>query len=380
MAVQAVRAVQQMRTIAVIRAIQAIGFAEAPPRPLEDADALKSLELGWELLEARSASPMQHFIWAEAFSETYRDAGRLRVLAVGLPHTPDALAPLIQRRGLSGRLEALGGRELYEPMDLLYAEPQAACALAEALLREGRAVSLPRVPADSAVIGALQAAYRGRGVVRVVPAPNCPYIELDSSWTQPERRFNARRRSDFRRGLRHAERLGKVTFDVLVPNVLELPALLEEAWAVEVAGWKGVNGSAMACRTRLGSFFRRYAVAACRKGILRLCFMRIGGRAAAMQLATECGGRFWLHKIGYDEQFERCSPGTLLMLHTVRYAALRGLHSYEFLGSTAPWTQVWTRSERECVAVRAYPITARGIAAFSMDAASFCWRQLKSRL
>jgi CelD/BcsL family acetyltransferase involved in cellulose biosynthesis len=87
-----------------------------------------------------------------------------------------------------------------------------------------------------------------------------------------------------------------------------------------------------------------------------------------------------LHKIGYDEQFERSSPGTLLMLHTVRYAALRGLHSYEFLGSTAPWTQVWTRSERECVAVRAYPITARGIAAFSMDAASFCWRQLKSRL
>ena len=166
---------------------------------------------------------------------------------------------------------------------------------------------------------------------------------------------------------------------MLVPSLLELPALLEEAWAVEAAGWKGVNGSALARDARRGDFFRRYAVAACRKGILRLCFMRIGGHTAAMQLATECGGRFWLFKIGYDEQFARCSPGQLLMLHTVRYAALRGLHSYEFLGTTAPWTDVWTPSVREYVAVRAYPMTARGIAAFSMDAARFGWRRLKGR-
>jgi CelD/BcsL family acetyltransferase involved in cellulose biosynthesis len=369
MAIQAARAFQAGRLLRL---------AEALRRAHDDADSLKSLERGWELLAARAASPMQRFAWAQAFAEAYRDAVRLRVLSVGPLLAPSALAALVQR-GVEGRLEALGVRELYEPMDLLYAEPRAARELAEALLREGRAVSLPRIPADSALIGALQAAWRGRGLVRVSPAPGYPYIELDSGWTEPERRFNAGRRSDFRRALRHAEGLGTVSFEVLAPGVDALPQLLEEAWSVEAAGWKGSNGSALASDARRGGFFRRYAAAACRDGILRLCFMRVDGRPAAMQLATECGGRFWLFKIGHDEKFARCAPGNLLMLHTVRYAAQRGLQSYEFLGVTEAWTQLWTRSLRECAALRAYPLTARGMAALAIDGAGCIWRRLRPR-
>jgi CelD/BcsL family acetyltransferase involved in cellulose biosynthesis len=368
--------IQQARTIRPIRAAPAIPYADAIQHSLDEIEALNGLERGWDLLATRAGSPMQHFIWAKAVAETYGDAGEVRMFAVGPKSEPRALAALVERRGPDARLEALGVRQLYEPMDFLYAEPEAARELAEALVREGRALSLPRVPAVSPVIGALRAAYRRRGLVRIAPTHGCPYIHLAPDWAEPERQFNARRRSDFRRALRHAQLLGKVGFEVLAPNLPELPALLEDAWKVEAAGWKGANGSALARHEKLGEFFRRYAAAACRKGILRLCFMRIAGRAVAMQFAVECAGAFWLFKIGYDEEFARCSPGNLLMLHTVRYAALRGLRSYEFLGSTAPWTDVWTASVRECVALRAYPITVRGIAALSVDAGAFAWRRL----
>jgi CelD/BcsL family acetyltransferase involved in cellulose biosynthesis len=86
-----------------------------------------------------------------------------------------------------------------------------------------------------------------------------------------------------------------------------------------------------------------------------------------MQLAIECGNRFWLLKIGYDEAFARCSPGSLLLLETVRYAALRGLHSYEFLGTAEPWTHMWTTCMRPCVSLLAYPANRRGLAAFAAD-------------
>ena len=119
-----------------------------------------------------------------------------------------------------------------------------------------------------------------------------------------------------------------------------------------------------------GAFFRTYAAAARRRGILRLAFMRIDGEAVAMQLAVECGERFWLFKIGHDERFERCSPGSLLMLYTVRYAALRGLRHYEFLGADAPWTQGWTRTVRSTVGLRSYPPSVQGSAALSVDAAN----------
>jgi CelD/BcsL family acetyltransferase involved in cellulose biosynthesis len=375
MAIQSARAIQGNR---IIQGILGLRDTKAPSRSLAGLEALKSFERGWDLLAEGRGSPTQHYIWAAAFADAYDDARRLRLLSIGQQGAPSALAPLIEGAGLHGRLEALGARQLYEPSDFLYADPRAARALAEALVQEGRAVWLARVPADSPLPAAMEAAYRGRGLVRITPTSGCPYIELGRGWSEPERQFNAGRRSDFRRALRHAGRLGKVSFEVRAPDPVELPALLDEAWALEAAGWKGVKGSTLACDARRGEFFRRYALAACQKGILRLCFMRIDGRAVAMQLATECAGRLWLLKIGYDEAFERCSPGNLLMLHTVGYAARRGLRSYEFLGCKTPWTEVWTRSVRACVAVRAYPLTARGVAALGVDAADLAWRRVKS--
>ena len=86
-------------------------------------------------------------------------------------------------------------------------------------------------------------------------------------------------------------------------------------------------------------FYRQYAEAACVEGILRVCFLRIGDRVAAMQLAIEQGGGFWLLKVGYDARFASCSPGMLLMRDTIRYAVEAGLNSYEFLGRAETWTR-----------------------------------------
>ncbi|MCH7493972.1 GNAT family N-acetyltransferase, partial [bacterium] len=78
-------------------------------------------------------------------------------------------------------------------------------------------------------------------------------------------------------------------------------------------------------------FYRQYARAACLEGTLRVCFLRIGDRTAAMQLAVEQRGAFWLLRAGYDARFADCSPGLILTRDTIRYAAEAGLTSYEFL-------------------------------------------------
>ena len=145
---------------------------------------------------------------------------------------------------------------------------------------------------------------------------------------------------------------------------------------LEAAGWKGRTGSALLSDPHRRQFYEKYATIASEKGILRLSFMRIGGEVAATQIAVESGGRFWLLKVGYDEKFARCSPGHLLMVQTLRYAAERGLRTFEFLGSAEPWTQVWTTDVRPCVSVWAYPNNFRGLAAFLWDAARFGWERL----
>jgi len=301
-------------------------------------------------------------------------------VAVGPAARPVALAPLVERGGIVSRLEMLGVRELYEPMDFLYDDPSHLSTLAEALAGMGAVLCLGRLPADSPVIAALRKAYRLRGWVHTLPAASYPYISLNGAWIEPERQFNAGRRSDFRRARRHAEKMGPVSYVMASPTPAELEPLLEVAYAVERSGWKADKGAALGVNSALGDFYRRYAAAACEKGILRLFFLCIGGHAVAMQLAVELHDRFWLLKIGYDEQFSRCSPGTLLMLHTLKHAATRGLSSYEFLGLTESWTSNWTQSLRPCVSLRAYPLRWQGIATLIGDLTRFARIKLRNTL
>jgi CelD/BcsL family acetyltransferase involved in cellulose biosynthesis len=106
-----------------------------------------------------------------------------------------------------------------------------------------------------------------------------------------------------------------------------------------------------------------------------MCFMRIDGQAVAVQLAVEHGSRFWLLKIGYDDRYAGCSPGNLLMLRSVQYAAQRGLDACEFLGSQEAWTKVWSKLMRQRVKIRIYPYNIRGAVYFTSDAGKFVWKR-----
>lgn len=332
---------------------------------------------GWQRLEAFANSPTQHFIWSQAAAESFETADRLQIVLSGSPQNPTAIAPLVKGREDAARLEMLGLSELTEPEDFIHAGADALEDLAQTLAALKMAIMLERTPADSPLIGAIKEAYRSRGIVHTAPALGCPYIELDEGWRDPLQKFNAGRRSDFRRASRNAEKFGEVSFEICSPAPHEVAPLVEEAFRVEAGSWKGEEGSALAIDARRGGFYRRYALLAAQKGILKLCFLRVNGQAIAMQYAVECHGRFWLLKIGYDDQYSRCSPGNLLMLHTLGYAAEKGLLSYEFLGTAAPWTQVWTNALRECVLIRAYPASRSGITTFAVDASKSAFGKLK---
>jgi proline dehydrogenase len=98
-----------------------------------------------------------------------------------------------------------------------------------------------------------------------------------------------------------------------------------------------------------------------------------------MHIAMVHGGGFWLLKIGYDESFARCSPGMLLIRESIAYAAREGLKTYEFLGKSEPWIEMWSRAIRPCTAVRVYPYGSRGMAAIAVDGAAHVGLKLSDK-
>ncbi|MFT4025225.1 MAG: GNAT family N-acetyltransferase [Novosphingobium sp.] len=353
-----------------------VDSADALPRPSDVPAGVAGRELlgssafvlAWRHLEAGAGLPTQSHAFTSAMARTLLADAEIRLLVMPGRGGARAILPLCRDRGPFSRWRMVGAKEVFEPGDALYADRAGAKRLAEAIAVQSRAVSFDRLPASSELIPAVRAAMRGRGWVSVRPAMPSPTLALDASWSDPAARFNPGRRSDFRRAARKAAECGEVAYAVLSPEPAEFDALFDEAIAVEVRSWKRQAGTAIAVDPAKCAFFRDYFRAACAQGALRIAFMRVDGRAVAMQLAVEWGGRYWLFKIGFDEDFARCSPGTLLMLHTIGWAAARGLTAYEMLGDVEPWiAEFWTRDRHDCVRLRTYPRNLRGVAAFLMD-------------
>ncbi len=330
----------------------------------------------WSDLADTVGGPIEHPAW-HCTCAALLGAAETPWLATAYAHGRlEALLPLVKRRrhGVP-RLVAMGVDEHHEPMDVLHRSAASLEALVDALLRQGVAWELGRVPADSSTLEAVERTCRRRAIVIRRARPAAPYIVLDPSWTEPEQHLNSGRRSDLRRARRKAEKFGPLAVDVVLPQAHELDSLLDEVFAVEARSWKGRSGTAIALDPAENAFCRRYAHAARQDGLLRLCFLRLGRQAVAVQMALVHRGGFWLLKIGYDAAYSACSPGLLLLRETISYAARQGLARYEFLGQQEPWIQVWTNLAHPCVSLRVYPRSPAGAAALAADAAAHAARR-----
>lgn len=342
-------------------------------------DGTGSLARAWRALEAQAARcPTQTHAFVAALAGSLLAGSQVEVFMAADGAGIGALLPLCRDPGYFARWRVAGARQVFEPVDALTASPAAADRLASRLARQPRALVLDRLPADSMLLPALKAAMARRGLVLVRPDTPSPTIALDPGWAEPEAHFNAGRRSDFRRAARRAEEMGAVSYGIHAPTPEEFDALFDEAIAVELRSWKREAGTAIALDPAKQAFFRNLFRAASAEGTMRIAFLRIDGQPAAMQLAMVSQGRFWLFKIGFDEAYSRCSPGTLLMLHTIGQAAREGLVAYELLGGVEPWiAELWTRDSHACVRLRAYPWNLRGLGALAVDAMAWLGQRLR---
>ena len=348
-----------------------------PVLDMRTAEGATAQLRAWRHLAARATLPTQHPDFLAALRSTLLADDALALFQVESEGRFDAVLPLSRSAKRFARWRLAGDEEVFEPGDALCRDSVAAHRLALLVAQERRPLVMARVPAASAFVPALREAMRGRGLVDVRPAPPCPTIALGEEWAEPESRFSSRRRSDFRRAARRATEFGAVEYETLNPAPEEFDALFDQAIRVEAASWKRAAGTAIACDPAKEAFFRTYLRSASEEQACRVSFLHLGGEVAAMHLAVELGGRHWLYKIGFDERFKRCSPGTLLMLHALGDAARRRLEHFELMGDAEHWiAALWTRAAHPCVQLRTYPFGPAGAVALAADAARWARQRI----
>lgn len=302
-------------------------------------------------------TPMQGAQWIAAGQAVFCAPQRCDEISV-----PGGSAALV-KTGLGRAM--LGIAQIGEPIEPIYENAVAAERIARALVNLRRPIAFGHMPDAGHFFPAFATAARGRGVVVASPAGACPVIHLDDSWRDLPGRFSKRRRSDVRRMIRRAETEGALATELLSPSPSDVAPLLDRAIAIEARGWKSREKTALAQDPAQAAFFRDYARRMAETGQLRLAFLTIGGIDAAMQIMVEDHDALWMLKIGYDEQFAKASPGTLLMIDVVRDAAERGLDRVEFLGKASAWTAFWTTDVRSLSRLYFFPFNLAGLAALA---------------
>ena len=342
---------------------------------------MQCLAPAWDGLDTFLQAPLGHYDWAAACADALAGDSRLFMPVVRHGGAPVAVAPLVRPRGYLATARQLGVGDHGEPGDFNYADLASLDRLALVLADQHVPLMLARVPSDSPVTEALRTAYRRRALVIVRPQPGCPFIAIAGSDDEVSAALPSRLRSDLRRAMRKAQKMGDVAFETHAPaSSAELLPLWDQALRVEAAGWKGRSRSALAVDHRVGSFYTALATRATEAGTLRILFLRIGSDVAATMIALEDGGRLWILKIGYDERFAACSPGMLVMREGLRYAARAGLTSFEFLGTGTGWTRRWTDTEWATERVYVYPFTLQGMTLLAFGAVAALWNRPRREL
>jgi CelD/BcsL family acetyltransferase involved in cellulose biosynthesis len=149
-------------------------------------------------------------------------------------------------------------------------------------------------------------------------------------------------RSNLRRTRRQLEEQGKVTtrrFDKVDSQILE------KFYQLEASGWKGQQGTAIACDPKTRQFYDDVAQDSANAGILSLDFLELEGKPIAAHLAFQFHGRYCLAKAAYDESYQRYGPGQLLVHDTLSQSGERGIHELDFVGP-ATWDESRWAAER----------------------------------
>ncbi|MBB3983402.1 CelD/BcsL family acetyltransferase involved in cellulose biosynthesis [Sphingobium fontiphilum] len=140
-------------------------------------------------------------------------------------------------------------------------------------------------------------------------------LSADDYW---ESHVRAKKRKEIRRLQKRLADLGAVADRKLAARD-ELSGWCGEFLALERSGWKGREGTALACNPADAAFFRAACAAAFDAGRLHFLRLDLDGRAIAMLVNFRHQGGAFSFKIAFDEDLGRFSPGVLIELANLRH-------------------------------------------------------------
>jgi CelD/BcsL family acetyltransferase involved in cellulose biosynthesis len=252
------------------------------------------------------------------------------------------------------------------------ADPEAALATAlahSASLAGPRLIVLDYLATDGPVAAALEAATAGRRAVWPSKEAHAERPALrrraDGAYLQTTLQGKHKRKVAWAR--RFLER--QLDAPLTVVDEEGRAEAVDRLLTMEVNGWKGQIGSAVACNPRHLAYFREMCAGFAAQGRLQLLSLQAAGTTLAMKVDIRSGGTTFGLRTAYDERFAQGSPGVQLEIDAIDVFHASGDQFIDSCTNHPKNPQAWLYADRR-------PITRLIV---TLDRAAAPARQVTSR-
>ncbi len=193
---------------------------------------------------------------------------------------------------------------------------------------------------EDSALATIDAADKCRWRLRGVQTA-CSYVSV-KPYEQEQTGLSKKTLANLRQASNRLSRMGKQSY-VVISRASELAEAFNDFLRLEASGWKGVggNGTAIKVDQRLVDFYRclteRLGVA----GNCEIHLLQLDGKSIAAMFVIVSSGTSYALKVGYDEAYERASPGHLLIENMIKhYKGEGGTHTLNFV-TAMNWIRPW---------------------------------------
>lgn len=333
-------------------------------RQVTTRDGFEALAPAWAELATQTgrSTPFSSHDWFACCWDAAGADERPEVLLLEEGGSAVAILPLrLQRarvRGLPVRLLTLLDSADTPFVDVLAAGllPPVARALLDHLDRRGDwdIVRLQRLPVASPTVKVMEAELEGRSRWRRRGTLNSPYLAIDGTWEA----FYGAKSQRFKKTVRNIqnrlERLGSITIEehrAVAPD----SGLFHDLVDLTTRSWKAEHGVAIATMPRMRQFFDDLTRRASVRGWLDLWFLRLDGRAIAMEYQLRAQGVVHALRADFDLKYAAASPGSALNFAIARALfAQGGVHEYDMGPGLNEYKMRWATGCHETVDLEIY--------------------------
>jgi hypothetical protein len=165
----------------------------------------------------------------------------------------------------------------------------------------------------------------------------------------------------------------------------DFDGMLTKAWSLELCGWKGRDGTAVAQHPEEKRFYQTILNWARNNDSLRFFVLELGSELIAYNILLCSAGSYYGIKTSFSEAYRQYSPGNVLQRLVIQeLMADNAAMTLDMLDPATPWKQQWATEVTDLYRITAYSRRLKAQGCYWTRAigsrARSGWRSVKSRL